>query len=135
MHSSNNTVTQAGFNGRRRQVTAVFHAQATDLKRNSGVGTFFTNLCRELVFTALRMRGARDSTDLSTTRVDKPESPFASDSCVTYVMFEARMRRNCEAPRTGDGRHESELGFRRAFLFRLKGSGCAWTVPLWAIMA
>ena len=46
------------------------------------------------MFAGLRASAGRDSTDLSTTRVDKPESPFASDSCVIYVMVIGRMARN-----------------------------------------
>jgi hypothetical protein len=77
-------------------MTGLFHAQLIDFKGYSRVGTFFTNLCRGLVFTGLRASCRCASTDLSTTRVDKPESPFASDSCVIYVMVMGGMTRNFE---------------------------------------
>ena len=64
-------------------VTTMFHIQVTDLESNCPDGTFFTNLSKELVFMGLRKRADIASTDLSTTRVDKRESPFTSNSYVT----------------------------------------------------
>jgi hypothetical protein len=61
----------------------MFHIQVTDFARNCTVGTFFTNLSKALVFTGLRKRADIASTDLSTVRVDKRESPFTSNSYVT----------------------------------------------------
>ena len=55
------------------------------------------------MFTALRASSQQDSTDLSTTRVDKPDSPFTSDSCVTYVKFVEGMPRNCNVCEGGAG--------------------------------
>ena len=115
MHSSNQFVTQGRFCAWLPIMTSVFHAQVIDLEKDSRVGTFFTNLCGELVFTALRVCCRRDSTDLSTVRVDKPQSPFASDSCVIYVMFEARMTRNCKLRRTATRPAVSECVFGRVF--------------------
>jgi hypothetical protein len=85
VHSSNANVTRTRQTRGKRLMTAMFHAQPFDIERNSFVGTFFTNLCKGLAFTALRTPADIASTDLSTTRVDKRESPFPSDSCVTYV--------------------------------------------------
>jgi hypothetical protein len=94
----------------------MFHAQAIDLERNTGDGTFFTNLCREPMFTALRTRVGIASTDLSTARVDKRESPFASGSCVIYVKQLATMTRNCiagrECPTTGLHRPVAQAAIR-----------------------
>ncbi|HEU0305998.1 MAG TPA: hypothetical protein VFR30_03420 [Lysobacter sp.] len=97
VHSSNNFVTSRPRGRFQARMTRVFHAQPIDFERHSDDGTFFANLYAVPLFPALRACGGIDSTDLSTTRVDKHESPFTSDSCVTYVMFEERMTRNCNA--------------------------------------
>src|SRR5262245_22755654 len=78
----------------------MFHVQTIDLTRIREVGTFFAKLCQKLVFPALRTRAEAASTDLSTSDVDKQESPFPSDSCVTYVKNLGAMARNCP-PRRG----------------------------------
>jgi len=110
VHSSNAGITWLPTGPRRRYITGLFHAQLPDFTGYSRVGTFFTNLCRGLVFTGLRASDACDSTDLSTTRVDKPESPFASDSCVIYVMVTEGMARNFKPlPPVGSGA-QSESG-------------------------
>ena|SRR5687768_7466870 len=94
VHSGNVAVTGADPGVWPGCITGLFHAQLFVLQGYSRVGTFFTNLCRGLVFTGLRASCRWASTDLSTTRVDKHESPFASDSCVIYVMVTRGMMRN-----------------------------------------
>jgi hypothetical protein len=83
VHSSNPSVTRSGSLWFAADVTTMFHIQVIDLESNCFVGTFFTNLSKAPVFTGLRRRADIASTDLSTARVDKGESPFTSDSYVT----------------------------------------------------
>jgi hypothetical protein len=101
VHSSNNFVIRVRRGRFLDWIARVFHAQLFDFERDRCVGTFFANLYAVPLFPALRACGGIASTDLSTARVDKHESPFTSDSCVTYVIFEGGMTRNFSALRTG----------------------------------
>jgi hypothetical protein len=102
VHSSNQIVTNADLTEPSPDVTDMFHAQVVDLKDIRRFGTFFANLSGGPVFTALRACCVAASTDLSTDRVDKGESRFASDSCVRYVTSAATMTRNCTPLLGGD---------------------------------
>src|SRR4249919_1626159 len=105
VHSSNNLVTRRRGPTCQASTATVFHDQVIDFKEYSDVGTFLANPHGGPTFPAFRAREGIHSTDLSTTGVDKPESPFISVSYVMYVMFEGRMARNCHAGCPGSRPH------------------------------